>query len=146
MTLGRTSSGNIKIKTGGGLRAVGCACCAPPCDCNPPLTVKYKFTAAFSSIVGEQIWDPCGAIVAGTASGHIISAIRRCTNGTQFQSWFDGWEIYAFGGGSFECFNLYSFVMGASPVGTHELRGNYCYPGDPCPCEGWTLTIAEDTE
>jgi hypothetical protein len=27
MTLGRTSSGAIKIKTDGGLRAVGCACC-----------------------------------------------------------------------------------------------------------------------
>ena len=27
MTLGRTSSGAIKIKTDGGLRAVSCACC-----------------------------------------------------------------------------------------------------------------------
>jgi len=31
MTLGRTSSGAIKIKTDGGLRAVGCACCGS-CD------------------------------------------------------------------------------------------------------------------
>jgi hypothetical protein len=30
MTLGRTSSGAIKIKTDGGLRAVGCACCQTP--------------------------------------------------------------------------------------------------------------------
>jgi hypothetical protein len=45
MTLGRTSSGAIKIKTdeaGGGLRAVECACCGGGCDCgfatpiNPP--------------------------------------------------------------------------------------------------------------
>ena len=31
MTLGRTSSGAVKIKTGGGLRAVECACCGG-CD------------------------------------------------------------------------------------------------------------------
>lgn len=31
MTLGRTSTGAIKIKTDGGLRAVGCACCGGLC-------------------------------------------------------------------------------------------------------------------
>ena len=31
MTLGLTSSGAVKIKTDGGLRAVNCACCTPPC-------------------------------------------------------------------------------------------------------------------
>lgn len=45
MTLGRTSSGAIKIKTdeeGGGLRAVNCGCCGGDCACgsatpiNPP--------------------------------------------------------------------------------------------------------------
>ena len=42
MTLGRTSSGAIKIKTDGGLRAVNCACCGGECACgsatpiNPP--------------------------------------------------------------------------------------------------------------
>ena len=33
MILGRTSSGAIKIKADGGLRAVGCACCGG-CGCN----------------------------------------------------------------------------------------------------------------
>lgn len=37
MTLGRTASNAIKIKTDGGLRAVNCACCVPPeplvCGC-----------------------------------------------------------------------------------------------------------------
>ena len=33
MTLGRTSSGKIKIKTDGGLRAVACACCGGECGC-----------------------------------------------------------------------------------------------------------------
>jgi hypothetical protein len=33
MTLGRTSSGAIKIKTDGGLRAVNCACCGGGLDC-----------------------------------------------------------------------------------------------------------------
>jgi hypothetical protein len=32
MTLGRTSSGSIKIKTDGGLRAVSCACCGSVCE------------------------------------------------------------------------------------------------------------------
>jgi hypothetical protein len=33
MTLGRSASGAIKIKTDGGLRAVGCACCESSCGC-----------------------------------------------------------------------------------------------------------------
>lgn len=148
MTLGRSSSGAIKIKTdeaGGGLRAVECGCCAPPCNCNPPLTVKYKFTDTFSPIIGEQSWSSCGLLVARTASGHSISANRRCTNGVS-PDWFDGWDIRALGGSDFECANLIAFVFGLSPVGTHALFGNYCNPGDPCPCDGWTLTIVEDTE
>ena len=35
MILGRTPSGAIKTKTDGGLRAVSCACCAPPLLCGP---------------------------------------------------------------------------------------------------------------
>ena len=43
MTLGRTSSGSIKIKTDGGLRAVECACCESPCACyqvNAPSSIS----------------------------------------------------------------------------------------------------------
>ena len=147
MILGLTSSGAIKIKTDGdaGLRAVECACCST-CNCNPPLTVKYKFTQTFSPIIGEQSWYSCGFLFAKTASGHDISADRRCTDGV-YPYWFDGWEIIARGGSDFQCANLVSFVFGPSPVGTHNLLGSYCT--DPvCPCDNgaWTLTIAEDTE
>lgn len=57
MTLGRTSSGSIKIKTdeaGGGLRAVGCACCSPqdfqPCRDCPPFLGNFNF-----SLSGDQV-------------------------------------------------------------------------------------------
>ena len=147
MTLGRATSGAIKVKTdeaGGGLRAVSCACCVS-CNCNPPLTVKYKFTQTFSPIIGEQIWSPCGELIAMTASGHSISAIRRCTNGAT-PDYFDGWEFYAFGGSVYSCVFLFTLVFGPSPVGTHNMYGNQCIDINDCPCESWTLTIAEDTE
>lgn len=57
MTLGRTSSGAIKIKTdteGGGLRAVECACCGPtdfqPCRDCPPFLGNLNF-----SLSGDQV-------------------------------------------------------------------------------------------
>lgn len=48
MTLGRTSSGAIKIKTdsaGGGLRSVECGCCGPidPCQDCPPFNENLTF-------------------------------------------------------------------------------------------------------
>lgn len=54
MTLGRTSSGAIKIKTDGGLRAVGCACCGgsygfPCADC-PPFLGDLNF-----AVSGDQL-------------------------------------------------------------------------------------------
>ena len=157
MTLGRSSTGAIKIKTDGGLRAVECECCSPPCNCNPPLTVKYKFTAAsFGSIATEQFWSACGTLIANASTGHYITAERKCTNGT-IPYWFDGWEIYVRGGGTFECGNLVAFVFSSSPVGTHELYGANCFdPAVDCPCGDhwgggnssprWTLTIGESTE
>ncbi len=54
MTLGRTSSGAIKIKTDGGLRAVECACCLPtdfqPCRDCPPFLGNFNF-----SLSGDQV-------------------------------------------------------------------------------------------
>ena len=54
MTLGRTSSGAIKIKTDGGLRAVECACCGPtdPCRDCPPVLGDWNF-----SFSGDQVTD-----------------------------------------------------------------------------------------
>jgi hypothetical protein len=57
MTLGRTSSNAIKIKTdseGGGLRAVECACCEStfdyPCKDCPPFLADFNF-----SLTGDQV-------------------------------------------------------------------------------------------
>ena len=57
MTLGRTSSGAIKIKTDGGLRAVNCACCGGPQDFQPcrdcaPVLGDWTF-----SLSGDQVGD-----------------------------------------------------------------------------------------
>jgi len=56
MTLGRTSSGAIKIKTDGGLRAVNCACCGG-CGCqylSIPEPLRTVFANATSVIIGGQ--------------------------------------------------------------------------------------------
>lgn len=52
MTLGRTSSGAIKIKTDGGLRAVNCGCCEPA----EPMIVFYSMSDDPSLGKG---WDEC---------------------------------------------------------------------------------------
>jgi len=56
MTLGRTPTGAIKIKTDGGLRAVECACCNP-CGCqylSIPEPLRTVFANATSVIIGGQ--------------------------------------------------------------------------------------------
>jgi hypothetical protein len=55
MVLGRTPSGAIKLKTDGGLRAVGCACCESttfenPCKDCPPFLADFNF-----SLTGDQV-------------------------------------------------------------------------------------------
>jgi hypothetical protein len=55
MTLGRTSTGAIKIKTDGGIRAVNCACCEgpqdfQPCRDCPPFLGNFNF-----SLSGDQV-------------------------------------------------------------------------------------------
>jgi hypothetical protein len=52
MTLGRSTSGNIKIKTDGGLRAVECGCCNP---------APYQFVLGFSVVqsrVEKAVYEP----------------------------------------------------------------------------------------
>lgn len=68
MTLGRTSSGAIKIKTdtaGGGLRAVECGCCQPqdfdPCRDCPPVVGNWTFNISgdlVEPIIGEFQHQP----------------------------------------------------------------------------------------
>jgi hypothetical protein len=101
MTLGRTTSGAIKIKSddlGGGLRAVECACCGPCAGC-PALTTKiddvtsvtiggtvsdgkyftYNLPAQTVEIIApftpvQYSNQDLGANVIGTASGSLCGA------------------------------------------------------------------------
>jgi hypothetical protein len=102
MTLGRTSSGAIKIKTDGGLRTVSCGCCSPqdfqPCRDCPPFLGNFNF-----SLSGDQVgsltefqyppvndynpirtcsdsWDAFGPGAAGT-NLYGINIQRVSTNG-----------------------------------------------------------------
>ena len=53
MTLGRTSTGAIKIKSDGGLRAVNCACCNP-CGCgfiSAPESLRETLENATSAFI-----------------------------------------------------------------------------------------------
>jgi len=56
MTLGRTSSGAIKIKTDGGLRAVECACCASPCGVCHNLLIPEPLRAVFTNATSATLW------------------------------------------------------------------------------------------
>jgi len=64
MTLGRTSSGAIKIKTDGGLRAVNCGCCQSgpfdPCEDCPPFIRDLNFSVSgdFSGWVQTFNYEP----------------------------------------------------------------------------------------
>jgi len=72
MTLGRTSSGAIKIKTdeaGGGLRAVSCGCCTPPVE-------------DFQSFFKRHDWDECpGAGKCGSEEGEESSCSGLSVSG-----------------------------------------------------------------
>jgi hypothetical protein len=61
MTLGRTSSGALKIKTDGGLRAVECACCGcGECFVSIPSSIRElaaNATAESFSINGQNPYD-----------------------------------------------------------------------------------------
>jgi hypothetical protein len=101
MTLGLTSSGAVKIKTDGGLRAVECACCGPtdfqPCRDCPPFSGNFTF-----SLTGDKVgsltefqyptateydppricgdsWDAFGPGAAGT-NLYLININRSSTN------------------------------------------------------------------
>ena len=58
MTLGRTSSGAVKIKTAGGLRAVNCACCGGVC--RPEVIRQYA---------SEELLDILRNASGGTCNG-----------------------------------------------------------------------------
>ena len=86
MTLGLTSSGAVKIKTDGGLRAVNCACCGCPC---PPPAGRWRIEGA--NFFGDPLnitertdyndYDPCGYFEAETAEGFSLVIFWECNFG-----------------------------------------------------------------
>jgi hypothetical protein len=80
MTLGRTASNAIKIKTDGGLRAVECACCAPACE-------DYSFNGLIITKEAYDSWRKGGTIqvsgsVFDTSSNIQYQIDNGCPNGT----------------------------------------------------------------
>jgi hypothetical protein len=71
MTLGRTSSGAIKIKTDGGLRAVECACCGGgvgSCGCSPMSAAVKDAIASATQVTVNSLSRPWNGSTA--SSGH----------------------------------------------------------------------------
>jgi hypothetical protein len=74
MTLGRTSSGAIKIKTDGGLRAVNCACCGSiqnACQDCPPFLWEFNFSVSGISLSGT-IQEQFPAIVCPSDNCYLV--------------------------------------------------------------------------
>ncbi|MFZ9920269.1 MAG: hypothetical protein ACO3FQ_03810 [Terrimicrobiaceae bacterium] len=86
MTLGRTSSGAIKIKTDGGLRAVECACCGCdlPASCllgvkATPFLIDFMSEAGFCASQNNQgpnnlgYWEIASGIISAT--GEVLTEV-----------------------------------------------------------------------
>ena len=172
MTLGLTSSGAVKIKTDGGLRAVNCACCGTPCECPLPDSIKGKKIAvtsvSWSSIVSFSTMDACGNFSAHTADGYSIFVARANTPPPEC-IWDELWVGQVYNGGPTgegnTCNSLSTFIFAVNPSGTHPVYDDYAcgsrqdYPDydpdtntsamyDAClinsaTCSAWTLTISE---
>ena len=103
MTLGRTSSGAIKIKTdsaGGGLRAVECACCGPVAACYHCYQVK----------VTGQLLDTLRNATSGICNGAVGFFNKFMGVGDFVCEWpyawfgFDAWAEFEYETG---CFTAY---------------------------------------
>jgi hypothetical protein len=69
MTLGRTSSNAIKIKTDGGLRAVECACCGGgggSCGCSPMSAAVKDAIASATQVTVNSISRPWNGSTASS--------------------------------------------------------------------------------
>ena len=141
MTLGRTASNAIKIKTDGATRAVNCACCST-CPCPLPNEIKGKKFAvtsvSWSSIVEYSIMDACGNFYANTSDGYGISFQYLCPVGPYDWPWIG--SIYNGNPSRDPCTKFSTFIFATNPIGTHDVIDDYDY--DPR-CYGWTLTISE---
>lgn len=137
MTLGRTASNAIKIKTSP-TRAVNCACCAPPCVCPdsfgspfiPPIPGEFQIDGDWSPTIGRSPYSACGQAVSLLADGTSLSVVWQCSG---------QWNIYALNPSAiYPCQNLFGVIFSASPVGTFTLFGAM----DPS-CFGRQVTIFE---
>ena len=168
MTLGRTASNAIKIKTDGGTtRAVECACCEN-CSCPDggawvaPIDGVFQITAAsWGGVSGATLSDGCGNFSAN-AGGYSINFKWAC-GGYWFASIYNGGPI----GDGNPCNLLSSFIFAASPVGTHSVADDYgcgspsIYPdfdaenntsalyencaAESANCSDWSVTISDVT-
>jgi hypothetical protein len=139
MTLGRTADNKIKIKTDGGIRAVECACCAPPCECPdspgspfvPPIAGEFEIDASWSATVYRAPYSACGTAYSILADGTDLALSWRC---------FGAWYIFSVNPNSSlppSCQNQFASVFSASPVGTFQL-----FPEDTG-CEGRYVTVTQ---
>jgi len=95
MTLGRTSSGAIKIKTDGdaGLRAVGCACCGG-CDCGevPPLS-SYCWEVIRIPITPQMDTDILSLYVEDNFDGKPVIVWAKDYGGYQGAPYLSYWDL-----------------------------------------------------
>lgn len=146
MTLGRTASNVIKIKTDGTTRAVNCACCGE-CPCPLPIEIKGKKFAvtsvSWSTIVSFSTMDVCGNFSAQTADGYSIYLERANIDPPPECTWGELWlgGIYNGGPPGYACNWLSSFIFAVNPSGTHPVTDDYGPPESGC--DDWTLTISE---
>jgi len=141
MTLGRTASNAIKIKTDGGTtRAVECACCGGCPDCEiPPPPGKWKITASsLGPITYQSPYDPCGSAVA-TAGGWTLSIVWQCYAGFWTAFGINLNEPY------WACQYIVGFPNSPDPSGTVSIIG--CTADDPqCTCFDYTFTVEPDND
>ena len=146
MTLGLTSSGAVKIKTDGGLRAVNCACCAPPCpsESSSPYGIvlseeqynnfksggNYTMNAVLSETYEDQgscssNLNGAGVIIPNT-SCWFSAEVRelKCGDGGFFgDAYFQvSWRVF-----KETDTNLYKLRANGSGYCPYQFFGSWCY-------------------
>jgi hypothetical protein len=130
MTLGRTSSGAIKIKTDDGLRAVECACCGPtdfqPCRDCPPVLGDFNFSLTGDQVSGLTEFQYPAAVCPGDECN-----LQGFPTNLEPRTCADYWD--AFGPGAMNYNNLYMIQI---------YRAGYGFFGAP-PTQDccWVLSL-----
>ena len=87
MTIGRTSTGAIKIKTDGGLRAVNCACCGGDCACGSARPINPPSDPDFTKKLHGD--DPSVTPFTQVTINYNVSS-EITASGTVTGTWVDG--------------------------------------------------------